>query len=231
MNLEFLFVLFNTFGVNGEKQEPLDFRDTSMKQKRRSHYICSETNQFDMESEKKKLKKRKVKAAVAEDEEPVETFVPEVEEAPISRDEGKKSKKKARRGSDEDVAEAVSAEQVDEHAEVPTSREEEKRSKKKTRRGSDEDVTEAAPADPVEEQVTAAVQAAVKGNNILSDDRFADLPLCNEIKSALQSLGFERMSHIQARAIPEALAGRDIVGAAKTGSGYAVNDISDYNRK
>ena len=38
-------------------------------------------------------------------------------------------------------------------------------------------------------------------------------------KSALKQMGFERMTQIQAQAIPECLAGSDMVGAAKTGSG------------
>ena len=35
----------------------------------------------------------------------------------------------------------------------------------------------------------------------------------------MKQLGFEKMTQIQAQAIPECLAGSDMVGAAKTGSG------------
>ncbi len=208
-----------------EELEPPDFLATSMRQQTRSVLSANSLSiKINMEIEKKKkLKKRKDVPIV--EEEPAESSVPEIEAAP-SGEEAKKSKKKARRAVEEEESEAVPADAAENQVEVPISREEEKRSKKKVRREADDDVTEAAPANPAEEQVATAAQAGVRGNSILSDERFADLPICDEIKTALQSLGFERMSHIQARAIPEALAGRDVVGAAKTGSGY-VDDISD----
>ena len=60
------------------------------------------------------------------------------------------------------------------------------------------------------------------GANIVffSDKKFEDLELCNESKRALkEKLKFEYMTHIQAKAIPHLLRGRDLLGAAKTGSG------------
>ncbi|MFT4035838.1 MAG: DEAD/DEAH box helicase [Patulibacter sp.] len=48
---------------------------------------------------------------------------------------------------------------------------------------------------------------------------FADLRLSEPILRALQDLGYERPSPIQAEAIPELLAGRDMIGQAQTGSG------------
>ncbi|MEE4281560.1 MAG: ATP-dependent RNA helicase DbpA [Pseudomonadales bacterium] len=50
-------------------------------------------------------------------------------------------------------------------------------------------------------------------------DRFSTLPLAPEQLKNLQDLGFSRMTPIQARALPEVLAGRDILAQAKTGSG------------
>ena len=54
---------------------------------------------------------------------------------------------------------------------------------------------------------------------IFSDSKFDGLPVIDGIKTALNELGFVKMTHIQARAIPECLAGHDLIGAAKTGSG------------
>jgi ATP-dependent RNA helicase DeaD len=48
---------------------------------------------------------------------------------------------------------------------------------------------------------------------------FADLGLSEPILKALQDLGYERPSPIQAEAIPALLQGRDMIGQAQTGSG------------
>ncbi len=48
---------------------------------------------------------------------------------------------------------------------------------------------------------------------------FADLRLSEPLLRALQDLGYERPSPIQAEAIPALLEGRDMIGQAQTGSG------------
>ena len=48
---------------------------------------------------------------------------------------------------------------------------------------------------------------------------FQDLGLCPPILSALKKLGYEKPSPIQEKAIPPALAGRDVLGCAQTGTG------------
>ncbi|MEN0015924.1 MAG: DEAD/DEAH box helicase, partial [Solirubrobacteraceae bacterium] len=48
---------------------------------------------------------------------------------------------------------------------------------------------------------------------------FADLGLSEPLLRALQDLGYERPSPIQAQAIPALLSGRDMIGQAQTGSG------------
>lgn len=48
---------------------------------------------------------------------------------------------------------------------------------------------------------------------------FSELGLSNEVQKAVQRLGFEQASPIQAAAIPVLLTGRDIVGQSHTGSG------------
>jgi ATP-dependent RNA helicase DDX18/HAS1 len=86
---------------------------------------------------------------------------------------------------------------------------------------SEEEAEEAEAVDDEVEAVIAATAALVGGRNdgILSEELFDNLPICAEQKSSLRQLGFVRMTHIQAKSIPEILAGRDLVGAAKTGSG------------
>src|ERR671934_2053265 len=48
---------------------------------------------------------------------------------------------------------------------------------------------------------------------------FRDLGLSSEIQRALDELGYEEPTPIQERAIPELLAGHDVIGQAQTGTG------------
>jgi len=48
---------------------------------------------------------------------------------------------------------------------------------------------------------------------------FSELGLSAELPQAIDKLGFEQASPIQAAAIPELMAGKDIVGQSQTGSG------------
>ncbi len=52
-----------------------------------------------------------------------------------------------------------------------------------------------------------------------ADAHFGALPLSPAVLANLQRLGYERMTPIQAASLPLALAGRDLVAQAKTGSG------------
>ncbi|KAJ1981952.1 ATP-dependent RNA helicase [Dimargaris cristalligena] len=49
--------------------------------------------------------------------------------------------------------------------------------------------------------------------------KFESLGISSSLKDAIRDMGFTKMTDIQARSIPAALSGRDILGAAKTGSG------------
>ncbi len=53
----------------------------------------------------------------------------------------------------------------------------------------------------------------------MSTPSFAELNLSPDALRALARAGFERPTPIQARAIPPALAGRDVIGTAATGTG------------
>ncbi len=54
---------------------------------------------------------------------------------------------------------------------------------------------------------------------VLTPHRFDALPISDATRRGIQELGFTLMTEIQARAIPLALSGRDILGSARTGSG------------
>lgn len=53
----------------------------------------------------------------------------------------------------------------------------------------------------------------------MSDASFSQLPLAAAQLENLESLGYTRMTDIQAAALPPALAGKDLIAQAKTGSG------------
>ena len=51
------------------------------------------------------------------------------------------------------------------------------------------------------------------------DTNFNDLGLSEELLTGIQKLGFEKPSPIQAKTIPLALTGVDLLGLSQTGSG------------
>ncbi|KAJ5569971.1 ATP-dependent RNA helicase has1 [Penicillium hispanicum] len=53
--------------------------------------------------------------------------------------------------------------------------------------------------------------------------KFTELNLSEKTMQAIKDMGFETMTEIQQRAIPPLLAGRDVLGAAKTGSGKTLS--------
>ncbi|KAE9601877.1 putative RNA helicase [Lupinus albus] len=57
------------------------------------------------------------------------------------------------------------------------------------------------------------------GSGIMSTEAFESLGLSEATYKAINDMGFENMTQIQARAIPPLLIGKDVLGAARTGSG------------
>jgi ATP-dependent RNA helicase DeaD len=53
----------------------------------------------------------------------------------------------------------------------------------------------------------------------MATEKFEDLQLSKELLRAVEDMGFEEMTPIQARAIPLILEGKDIIGQAQTGTG------------
>lgn len=67
---------------------------------------------------------------------------------------------------------------------------------------------------------TQTLQTAVNDLDVkASFKNFDDLPLSDETKAGLKAAHFTSLTDIQAKAIPTALKGHDILGAARTGSG------------
>ena len=60
---------------------------------------------------------------------------------------------------------------------------------------------------------------AVAGATAVAENTFARLPLSASMQSNLQQLGYLAMTPIQSASLPLALAGRDLIAQAKTGSG------------
>ena len=55
--------------------------------------------------------------------------------------------------------------------------------------------------------------------NELSFERFDELPLSHSTHQAIQVLGFDKLTPIQAQILPHTLAGQDAIGQAQTGTG------------
>lgn len=69
-------------------------------------------------------------------------------------------------------------------------------------------------------EAARAAAHALKGQDIFdATQTFADLGLRNSVVRAVEAMGFKRPTKIQAQLIPPALAGKDVLGQAKTGSG------------
>nr|MBC8350069.1 DEAD/DEAH box helicase [Verrucomicrobiota bacterium] len=64
---------------------------------------------------------------------------------------------------------------------------------------------------------------------------FSDLPLSPEIREAIEAIGYETPSPIQAEAIPYLAEGRDLLGVAQTGTGktaaFALPLLSNLDTK
>ena len=63
----------------------------------------------------------------------------------------------------------------------------------------------------------SAAQTGVEGEK--KPQTFAELGIIPELCAACEAVGYKKPTDIQVESIPHALAGRDIIGLAKTGSG------------
>lgn len=128
--------------------------------------------------------------------------------SPMSSKEEKKSKKRKER---------VEREEGDGVVEKVSSKEASSEKVKKAKKKKDDEGSGA--AEKTIDTSSSSGAPDSKQGSIFSDQTFADMPIGEKTKAALVTLGFSKMTQIQAKSIPDALAGKDILGAAKTGSG------------
>jgi ATP-dependent RNA helicase DDX18/HAS1 len=126
--------------------------------------------------------------------------------------------KKAKIPEDEDEIEEEAEEEVQEQEESEEGEEEgvEEEEELEEDLEEEEEASEKVPAIPIE--TVKGMSFFTKG--FFSEKSFNDLPLCESTQKALkEKMKFDKMTHIQAKAIPFLLKGKDLLGAAKTGSG------------
>ena len=181
---------------------------------------------------KKKRKRRKKREGEGEDAGEVRTDGEDVDNGDVSVKQSKKVQARvqaikgkgpaAQEEEEEEEDEAVTAAAA---AAVAAAREERARSG-----GGDEDDDEKNEDNAREKQVkkkrkafngasTSEGTTARVGSGIMSGSDFTSLSLSTPTSAALRAMGFTKMTEVQARAIPEAMTGKDILGAARTGSG------------
>ena len=151
---------------------------------------------------KRKRKKQKGKAQqdaeqgpAAGDGEGGEAAGPSALHAPPSAAQHKKQKRQHGEGPADGAAAAAAA------AAAPSSAGEAVPSSSQPQGGADDDVERRA--------------STVSG--IMSEATFSSLSLSEPTSKAIDALGFQHMTEVQARTIPALLQGRDVLGAAKTG--------------
>ncbi|HLV61339.1 MAG TPA: DEAD/DEAH box helicase, partial [Fredinandcohnia sp.] len=71
----------------------------------------------------------------------------------------------------------------------------------------------------MDETTRAADAAQPTTSDYLSEVSFSDLPLSEPMLRAIEARGYRHPTPVQARAIPEVLAGRDLIVRSKTGTG------------
>ncbi|KAJ1934241.1 ATP-dependent RNA helicase, partial [Linderina pennispora] len=110
-------------------------------------------------------------------------------------------------------------------AETPSKTEEVEDSSDSVEEDEDEPVAEASDSEAEEEEEDKPEAKKVKaatGEKEL-DYSFTSVPLSDQTQNAIKEMGFTNMTEVQARTIPPLLAGRDVLGAAKTGSGKTLS--------
>ena len=122
--------------------------------------------------------------------------------------------------SDKKVAKAASAKlkkkkttKKDDEEGITTTKKKNKKSPAK------EEEVESLPPTKKEEKKEEEESVEEGENSLFSDGKFSDIPLTEGTRAALRKMGFEKMTKIQAKAIPPLMEGRDVLGKAKTGSG------------
>ncbi|KAF6025405.1 DDX18 [Bugula neritina] len=205
-------------GSSGKRKNPeTTYTDSPVKKSRKEpKSLPVPTKKVTSGLEKKNAgakKPKKVPVATTEDTD--EEEIPELVPAVDSEDEGDSLQEDISEDGDpqEDISE-------DEDLQEDMSDDEEDS-------GSGEEEANEEPKKAVAKQVTKSESAAEElpggkgGSVIISDTAFTSLKghVNDCTLKGLEDMGFTNMTHIQAKAIPPLLEGRDVLAAAKTGSG------------
>ena len=97
-----------------------------------------------------------------------------------------------------------------------------KKSKKEKKKSSSDDVDVDAEVDTQKIDKDSAKEGngqPVVKPGFFATETFESLPLSESTQSSLKLMGYKHMTKIQAKSIPSLLSGKDLIGAAKTGSG------------
>ncbi|WEW57629.1 ATP-dependent RNA helicase [Emydomyces testavorans] len=140
--------------------------------------------------------------------------IPSKAEMGAEEPELKKKKRKTKHSSpanDQSIEDADREESLDEHAE-----EEDEISPHSGEENEDEDGEPEHPELP-------SLNAVSLPQTENEAQKFSELKLSEKTLKAIQEMGFETMTEIQRRGIPPLMAGRDVLGAAKTGSGKTLS--------
>ncbi|CAN0891504.1 DEAD-box ATP-dependent RNA helicase 51 [Linum grandiflorum] len=160
-------------------------------------------------------------AVVAENEKPHE----------LPNDELKKKRKrkrsrgnKAAAGATDEAQEGTKQDSGDEEEEKEVVKEKKNKNKKKQKQseGEGEGAGDGEKEKGGEEGGEAEEKKEKKvksGGGIMSTESFESLGLSEPTRKAIQDIGFQYLTQIQAGAIPPLLMGKDVLGAARTGSG------------
>ncbi|KAL9367917.1 hypothetical protein Peur_039116 [Populus x canadensis] len=140
----------------------------------------------------------------------------EEEEMKKGKRKRNRAKKEAQEKNLNEIEGGQAKEQEEEDREVEEVKDKKKKSKnKKSKKESEEEEKEK----EEEEEEKETVKKVKSGGGIMSTESFDSLGLSEASRKAIQEMGFENLTQIQARAIPPLLVGKDVLGAARTGSG------------
>ncbi|XP_030493313.2 DEAD-box ATP-dependent RNA helicase 51 [Cannabis sativa] len=158
-----------------------------------------------------------------------------VKNASTDHDAKKTKRKRAKKPSESQELNETHIEEEEEEAveEVVENRKNERKKKKKKKHlnmeianppreeeeGGEEEEEGGEEEDEEGEEKPKKKKVKPEGYGIMSTDSFASLGLSEPTLKAIQEMGFQFMTQIQAKAIPPLLMGKDVLGAARTGSG------------
>ncbi|KAF2731995.1 ATP-dependent RNA helicase HAS1 [Polyplosphaeria fusca] len=163
-----------------------------------------------------KKRKRKHKSKKGE-----EIVAPEtLENGAVERTKPRKKSKKVHTPELEEVEEMVADEELNEDEEDEEALNEElKNVVAKTKADKAAEAQTSQDDDTTQLPTEFNIETSVSLPTVNEPKKFTELNLSSRTMDAINGMGFETMTEVQARAIPPLLSGKDVLGAAKTGSG------------